>query len=351
MASLVPRIEEADVVSAARAGDEAAFASLAERYRRELQVHCYRMLGSLEDAEDQVQETLLRAWRRRESFEGRSTFRAWLYRIATNACLDFLERHPRRPVLRSTADMERTDAVVRPPPHVAWLQPYPDALLEPVAPDDLQPEAAAIARETIGLAFLVALQLLPPKQRAVLILRDVLGWSTPETAAVLDLTTASVKSALQRARPTLKEHLPAERLEWAPVADPTEEEHALLRRFIDASERSDIPALTAMLREDAWQTMPPYLDWFGGREAMIAMWSAAMAGPGAQGEWRLVPTRANRQPAAANYLRVAGDDRFRASNVDVLRIVHGRIAEVTTFDPGMFPAFGLPLVLEAADGG
>jgi RNA polymerase sigma-70 factor (ECF subfamily) len=334
-----------DEVATVGAGDEAAFASLAERHRRELHVHCYRMLGSYEDAEDLVQETLLRAWRRRDSFEGRSTFRAWLYRIATNACLDFLERRPRRPQIRLTTDADGADLATGGPPHLPWLQPYPDRLLEPIAPDDTQPEAAAIARETIDLAFLVALQLLPAGQRAVLILRDVLGWSTPDTAAGLGLTVAAVKSSLQRARPTLRAHLPAERHAWAPATDPTETERALLRRFIDASERSDIPALTAMLRDDAWQTMPPYPDWFGGRDAMITMWAAAMTGPTAQGEWRLLPAAANRQPAAANYLRAPGDDRFRASNLDVLRIEDGLIAEITTFDPGVFVAFGLPVEL------
>jgi RNA polymerase sigma-70 factor (ECF subfamily) len=303
------------------------------------------MLGSFEDAEDLVQETLLRAWRRRETFEGRSTFRAWLYRIATNACLDFLERHPRRPIARRTTDADGVDLPAGGPPHVPWLQPFPDRLLEPTAPDDTQPEAAVIARETIDLAFLVALQLLPARQRAVLILRDVLDWSTPDTAEVLGLTVAAVKSALQRARPTVRTHLPAERSAWRPATDPSEAERALLRRFIDASERSDIPALTAILREDAWQTMPPYPDWFGGRDAMIEMWAAAMTGPTAQGEWRLLATAANRQPAAANYLRAPGDDRFRASNLDVLRIEDGLIAEVTTFDPAVFPAFGLPLEL------
>ena len=336
---------QVDEVTGVRGGDEAAFASLADRHRRELQVHCYRMLGSFEDAEDLVQETLLRAWRRRETFEGRSTFRAWLYRIATNACLDYLERHPRRPTVRPPTDADGVDLPAGGPPHVPWLQPFPDRLLEPTAPDDTQPEAAAVARETIDLAFLVALQLLPARQRAVLILRDVLDWSTPDTAEVLGLTVAAVKSALQRARPAVRTHLPAERGAWRPATDPSEAERALLRRFIDASERSDIPALTAILREDAWQTMPPYRDWFGGRDAMIEMWAAAMTGPTAQGEWRLLATAANRQPAAANYLRAPGDDRFRASNLDVLRIEDGLIAEVTTFDPGVFPAFGLPLEL------
>ena len=330
---------------AARAGDESAFGSLVERYRRELQVHCYRMLGSFEDSEDLVQETFLRAWRKRASFEGRSTFRAWLYQIATNACLDFFARHTRRPARRQVAGSADPDGAMPPPAEIPWLQPYPDALLDPIAPSDAEPEAAVVAKETIELAFLVALQLLPPKQRAVLILRDVLGWSAQETAALLDVSVAAVKSALQRARPTLKEHLPAQRLEWAPATDPSEEERAVLQRFIEASERADMPALAALLREDAWQTMPPHPEWFAGREAMLAMWAAAMIGPDAAGDWRLLPTRANRQPAAANYLRTAGDTQFLASNLDVLRIENGLVAEVTTFGRELFPAFGLPLAL------
>src|SRR5688572_61962 len=206
-----------DAVAAAQAGDHAAFAALVERHRRELQVHCYRMLGSFTDAEDMVQEAFLRAWRRRETYAGRSTFRAWLYRIATNVCLDHLERHPRRP---------GRDCGVG---EVTWLQPFPDRLLDQVAPPDAEPDAAVVARETIELAFLVAVQHLPPRQRAVLMLRDVLGWSAKETAALLEGSVAAVNSALQRARRSLKEHLPPRRSEWAAGSDPTEQERALLQ--------------------------------------------------------------------------------------------------------------------------
>lgn len=338
--------EDDAVVHAVQGGDEATFASLAERHRRELRVHCYRMLGSLEDAEDLVQESFLRAWRRRTTFQGRATFRAWLYRIATNACLDFLSTHRRRPLVRAAIPAPRTDApLVHAPPHVAWLQPFPDALLEPVGPMDDEPDAAAVSRETIELAFIIAMQHLPPRQRAALILRDVLGWSTDETASLLEVSIATVKSALQRARPTMRRHLPPGRQDWAPTEDPSAEDRRIVDRFIEANERGDIPTLVALLREDAWQTMPPYEDWFGGRDAMIAMWSAAIVGPQSQGTWRLIPTKANRQPAVANYLRATGEREYRASNLDVLRIEHGRIAEVTTFDPGVFRAFGLPLTL------
>src|ERR687895_631273 len=214
------------VVAAATAGDQSAFAELVEPHRRELQVHCYRMLGSFEDSEDLVQETFLRAWRKRESFEGRWSFRAWLYRIATNACLDALEQRPRVASLHDGA---------QPLAEIPWLQPYPDELLEGIATSDAEPDAEVVAKETIELAFIAAIQLLPPRQRAVLISRDVLGWSAAETAALLDVSVAAVNSALQRARATLKEHLPRHRLDWAPDSDPSQEERELLQRYMDAS--------------------------------------------------------------------------------------------------------------------
>lgn len=314
--------------------DEAAFAEIVERHRRELRVHCYRMLGSFDDAEDMVQEAILRAWRRRATFEGRSTFRAWLYRIATNVCLDHLVRHPRQPTARPGGG----------PAEVAWLQPFPDGLLDPAAPSDEEPDAAVVSKETIELAFMVALQHLPPRQRAVLVLRDVVGWPASDTAAALQMSVASVKSALQRARATLRRHLPVARHEWrAPEVTP--DERALLHRFVEANERADLATLAGMVREDAWQTMPPDPIWFNGRAAMLEMWGAAMIGPEAMGEWRVIPTFANRQPAAANYLRAPGDSLFRASNLDVLRIEDGRIAEITTFSPELFAAFDLPATL------
>jgi RNA polymerase sigma-70 factor, ECF subfamily len=335
------RLEESADVAAAQAGDEVAFAGLVEPHRRELQVHCYRMLGSFEDSEDLVQETFLRAWRRRETFQGRSTFRAWLYRIATNACLDFLQRNPRRPRTRRAAPAGNPAAALAPATEIAWLQPYPDRLLEPIAPSDAEPDAIVVARETIELAFLAAVQHLPPRQRAVLILRDVLGWSAQETAALLELTVPAVKSALQRARSTMKQHLPQRRVEWSAAVGPSPQERAVLQRFMRASERADMTALAALVREDAWQTMPPHPFWFPGRAAMLEMWAQAMTGPQAWGDWRLLPTSANRQPAVANYFRPQGESTYRASNLDVLRIEDGLVAEVTTFGPELFPAFGL----------
>ncbi|MGI8690756.1 MAG: sigma-70 family RNA polymerase sigma factor [Thermomicrobiales bacterium] len=337
------RVEESAVVVAARAGDQSAFAGLVERYRRELQVHCYRMLGSYQDSEDMVQETFLRAWRKRESFHGRSTFRAWLYRIATNACLDTLAQRPRRvlPYDVAPAAMDPNG----PLPLVsgfAWLEPYPDHLLVDIAAGDEEPEAVIVAKETIELAFLAAIQHLPPKQRAVLILRDVLGWSANETGALLEVSVAAVKSALQRGRATLQKHLPARRVEWAPTAEPTEEEHAVLRRYMTAHERGDAEALAAVLREDVRVSFPPLPLWAEGREAFIT----GSRKHAAVGEYRLIPTRANRQPATAIYLRRPGDSAFRPLTLEVLRIEHGKVAEIIDFsDPDLLAAFGLPPTL------
>lgn len=338
--------EDSAVVAAASAGDETAFGVLAERYRRELQVHCYRMLGSFEDSEDLVQETLLRAWRRRDTFAGRSTFRAWLYRIATNACLDFLERHPRRPLPRQVLPPADPDER-QPPAEIRWLQPYPDHLLDLPAPRDAEPDAAVITRETIELAFLIAIQHLPPRQRAVLILRDVLGWPASDTADLLNISVAAVKSALQRARPTVKPHLPQERLDWHLASAPTAEEQALLGHYIAAHERADALALAAMLREDTLLTMPPHQMWFFGRDS-IAAFTAEVFDPAStfyHGTWHSLPTAANRQPAVAHYVRLPHDTVYRAQVLDVLRIEHGLIAEIISFVPDLFPAFGLPMTL------
>jgi RNA polymerase sigma-70 factor (ECF subfamily) len=323
--------EISHAVATVRSGDQAAFAALAEPHRRELQVHCYRMLGSFTDAEDMVQETLLRAWRRRETYAGRSTFRAWLYRIATNACLDHLERHPRRPGGNG---------------EVTWLQAFPDRLLDQAAPSDAEPDAAVVARETIELAFLVAVQHLPPRQRAVLMLRDVLGWSAAESAAVLEASIASVNSALQRARATLREHLPRQRSEWSP-AGPTEEERSVLQRFMDACEHADLTALAALLREDAVFSMPPVPDVTRGRDAIIEQWAPAMTGPTALGEFLVVPAWLNRQPAAVCYARRPGEAVFRSVGVDVLRVEGGVITEILAWEhTAAFPVLdllGLPV--------
>jgi RNA polymerase sigma-70 factor (ECF subfamily) len=317
--------------------DEGGFVRETERYRRELQLHCYRLLGNFEESEDMVQETLLRAWRRRASFEGRSSLRAWLYRIATNACLDSLRQRPRRVVHHpAIAEHERGA-----PAEIPWLQPFPDQLLEEIAASDDEPDAAVVARETVELAFLVAIQHLPPMQRATLILRDVLGWSARETASLLETSVASANSALQRARATLKEQLPAERAEWAPPSDASDEERALLQRYMDAHEQADSDAVIEMLHEQARFTMPPEPTLYDGREAVAEFFRHAF-GADSPGDFRLVPTSANRQLAAANYVRRPGDQHFRAISIDVLRFEDGQIAEITTFEPKLLPAFGMP---------
>lgn len=314
--------------AAALTGDEAAFDRLALRHRRELHVHCYRMLASFEDAEDAVQETFLRAWRSRTTFDGRSLVRAWLYRIATNTCLDILRRRSRH-VPRQASMAE-----------VAWLQPYPDRLLDDLASTADEPEAVAIERETIELAFLTALQVLPPRQRAALIARDVLGWPASETATILETSVAAANSALQRARATMQTHLPQRRADWSAGA-PSEEERALLDRFIDAHERCDAAAAIAIAAQDIRVTMPPDGLRFDGRDAIAPLLDRAF-GPDREGEWRLLPTWANRMPTAASYLRRPADTLFRPFKLDVLRIEQGAVAEITTFGMRLFPWFGLP---------
>lgn len=310
--------------------DEPAFAGLAQRHRRELHVHCYRMLGSFEDAEDTVQETFLRAWRRRETFAGRSTFRAWLYRIATNACLDLLAKYRPEPA---------TGGEVR------WLQPYPDRLLDelPAAGAD-EPEAVAVARETIELAYLVAVQHLAPRPRAVLILRDVLGWPAKDVAELLGDSVNSVNSALQRARAGMREHLPAQRQDW--TGDETDTRtRELVRRFTDAAVAKDVAALAAMMRDDVRCSMPPTPGLQIGRDAVVADWVAD--GFESLGGMRAVPTAVNRQPAVAFYLWEESDGAYLPLTVDALRVTGGAITEIVTFHADQFPRLGLPERLPA----
>ncbi|GAA4603037.1 RNA polymerase subunit sigma-70 [Actinoallomurus liliacearum] len=320
-----------DEIAAAVAGDESAFAALTERHRRELHVHCYRMLASFDEAEDAVQETFLRAWRGREGFDGDTLFRAWLYRIATNVCLDLLRRAARRPI-RAGSFAE-----------VPWLQPYPDGLLEEVAPADEGPDAVVVERETIELAFVAALQALPPRQRAAFLARDVLARSAAETAELLGTSVAAANSALQRARATMQRQLPARRTEWS-TGGLSGAERALLDRFIDAHERCDAAAAIAIAAEDVRVTMPPYPYRYEGLAALTPLLERAF-GEDRDGDWRLVPTSANRMPTAASYLRRPGDSEFRAFKFDVLRVEDDRIKEITTFGPELFPRFGLPPTL------
>ena len=325
-----------EMIAAALAGDESAFAALTEHHRRELHVHCYRMLASFDEAEDAVQETFLRAWRHRDDFDGGSLFRAWLYRIATNVCLDMHRGSSRRPAtLQSFAE-------------VPWLQPYPDQLLDEIAPSADEPDAVVVERETIELAFLAAMQVLPPRQRAALIVRDLLDWSASETASLLKTSVAAANSALQRARATMQQHLPARRADWS-AGEPSVEERALLERFIEAHERNDAAAAVAIAAQDIRVTMPPGMACFDGLEAVVPLIEGAM-GEDRDGDWRLVATQANRMPTAASYLRRPGDSIFRAFKFDVLRFEDGLIAEITTFGPELFSAFDLPPEIPAAQG-
>jgi RNA polymerase sigma-70 factor (TIGR02960 family) len=323
------RLEEQDVSDLGEV-DEPTFVGLAERHRRELHVHCYRMLGSFEDAEDTVQETFLRAWRRRETFEGRSTFRAWLYRIATNACLDLLAK--RRPQAATGGE-------------VLWLQPYPDRLLDELPADGAdEPEAVAVAQETIELAYLVAVQHLAPRPRAVLILRDLLGWPAKEVAELLGDSVNSVNSALQRARAGMRENLPAERQDWT-GGEGDAGTRELVRRFTEASVATDIDALKAMMREDVRSAMPPTPGVYVGREAVVSNW-VEEGFEGIQG-LRGVPTSVNRQPAVAFYQWRESERAYLPLTIDVLRVTDGAITEVVIFHADQFPRLGLPERLPA----
>src|SRR6195952_5582282 len=265
--------------------DERSFGLRVESHRRELHVHCYRLLGSFDDAEDLVQEAFLRAWRRRDTYAGRASVRAWLYRIATNACLDALDKRPRRP----TADGE-----------VAWLQPYPDDLLAQLPDHREGPEEGACRPETTERASIPPLQSLPPLPRAVLVLRDVLGCSARDTAALLETTVASINSALQRARGGLRQALPENRLDWR--AEATAVEQDLLARYVDCTQRVDLDGLAALLHEDARFSMPPEPGIWSGKEAVVTCWAEGGFGSDAFGSVRCVTTRANGQAAVGVYV-------------------------------------------------
>jgi RNA polymerase sigma-70 factor, ECF subfamily len=312
--------------TAVLAGDRDAFAAVAGRYQRELEVHCYRMLGSIEDAEDVVQDTLLRAWRKRETYRGQATVRAWLYGIATNACLDMLERRTRRLLPPAVVAPANPLAPPLPPAsEIGWLEPYPDALLDAPTVDE-----QIVARETIELAFLVAIQHLPPRQRAVLILRDVLGWSAREAAEVVGTTVIATNSALQRARTTLRAHLPESRLDWRRSRTPDDDERHLLERYMDAWNRTDVDALVALLARDARFTMPPSPGWYTGRDGIRTFLANYPLAPGAVRHVHR-PARANRQPAFLVYLADGDEGALRPFAVEVLRIVDGLIYEIDVF--------------------
>jgi RNA polymerase sigma-70 factor (ECF subfamily) len=324
---------EQGALTAARS-DERAFRSLVEPYRRELRAHCYRMSGSIHDADDLVQESMLRAWRGLSSFEGRASLRTWLHRVTTNACLDALEKKSARVLPRELGPAADPRTPMAPDPEIPWLEPCPAALIDD-AP--MSPEARYDARESVALAFLTALQHLPPRQRAVLLLRDVLGHEASECAELLETTVASVNSALQRARETLAQRPKSDR----PPQDETTS--ALLARYVTAWEQADVGMLVSILREDATLAMPPFASWLAGRDDIGAAIAAMVFVPGASGNIALVPIRANGEPAFAMYTRDRESGQMRASAIHVLTIRDGAIAAVDAFlDPTLFESFGLP---------
>ena len=339
--------QETELLQAAREGDEGAFELLVEPYRAALHAHCYRMLGSVHDAEDALQDTMLRAWRGLRRFERRSSLGSWLYTIATNACLNAIARRPKR-VLPidygppAEAGAEPGEPLVE----SVWVEPFPD---EAVGLDDgyAAPEARYEQREAVELAFIAALQHLPPRQRAVLILREVLGFSAKEVSESLDTTVASVNSALQRARRVVDERLPDESQQATMRSLGDEAVRELVERFIDAFERADVDAIVALLAEDATFSMPPYDDWYRGRDAVADSW---LMPEGPAWSLRYVPTRANGQLALGTYALDPAGERFLPIALDVLTLRGAQIAGVIAFrSPAVFGAFGLPDAITASD--
>ena len=333
-------IDERDLLEAARSGDQDGFARLIEPYHSQLRAHCYRMLGSVPDAEDALQETLLRAWRSLPRFEGRSSLKAWLYTIATNASLRAIEQRPKRvlPIdYAPAADPRRARA--DPVNDPIWLEPYPDAGLglEAVA----GPDARYEQREGVELAFIAALHHLPARQRAVLILRDVLGFSARETAAMLEATPVSIDSALQRAHKSVDERLPSQSQQQTLRLLGDDELGRLVERYVAAWERNDVDALVSMLAHDARMAMPPRPSWYSGRQQVAAFVRGYLLTP--RTRWRLVRTSANGQPAAAAYLWVEQAGAFMPEGLHVLTLRGGEIEEIMAFrSPEVFPTFGLP---------
>ena len=327
-----------DLISLARAGDQDAFRELVEPYRAELHVHCYRILGSVQDAEDALQETLLAAWRGLEGFEERASFRTWLYAVATNRALNILRAVRRRPQVEMPPNVSLPEPTGNAEP--LWLEPYPDVLIAnelAVAPG---PEARYEAKEAISLAFVTALQLLPARQRAVVILRDVLGFRAAEVAEMLDSTMESVTSALKRARATL-ESRPRPEAKAPPQPDsPAERE--LVERLAAAFEANDVEGIVALLADDVRLTMPPLPLEYVGLEDARRFYAIVAARPGRR---RLVPTRANGQPSLAFYSRDPSADVFRATSLMVVTLAGPRIAALTRFDASVLRHFGLPRIL------
>jgi RNA polymerase sigma-70 factor (ECF subfamily) len=328
-------------------GDHAAFGHLAEAHRRGLQLHCYQMTGSLHDAEDVVQETLLRAWRRLDAFEERGLFRGWLQRIATNACLDHLRRRSRRVLPEALGGPAEPTIPPGAPSDVPWLEPYPDALLDGLPDRAPGPEARYELRESVELAFIAAIQYLQPRQRAVLLLREVLGWQAADVADSLGTTVAAVNSLLQRARRELESRRPHQRWQDASSTPLGTIERELLARFVRAWESADLDSLARLLREDAIMSMPPQPEWYAGRDAAIRFLAAIPFGPEGLAPFRALPTRANGQPAYGLYPRSSAGG-FQTMALAVLTIQDGLIGQITGFvDPGLPRRFGLPDRIEA----
>jgi RNA polymerase sigma-70 factor (ECF subfamily) len=335
---------ETDRLAAAQGGDETAFAELTRPLQREIHVHCYRMLGSLDHADDALQETLLRAWRGLDRFEPRAPFRAWLYRIATNVSLTLLARRTSRNEITPTTpedDLDDTGKGGEP----VYLDPYPDRLLDELAPITPGPEAAIEQQESVELAFVAAVQLLPPRQRATLLLRDVIGYSASEVAAMLATSVAGVNSALQRARTTLDRERDAGLIARPHSCPAAATERALVRRLVDAWHTADISAMVSVLTEDALLAMPPQPERYVGRKAIGAFF-ATVPGGGRLDRFRHVPIRANRQPAIASYYRGGDTGPYQAHGIVVLSLEGNAIASITRFgNAEHFPRFGLPTTI------
>jgi RNA polymerase sigma-70 factor (TIGR02960 family) len=329
----------------ARAGDEHAFRELTEPYRRALQLHCYRIVGSTQDAEDLVQETLLAAWRGLDQFKAQASVRTWLYRIATNRSLDALRANARRP--------QRLEPMTEPPTpsHMAepiWLEPYPDVLIEEIADHAPGPEARYEHNEATALAFVAGLQHLPPQQRAVLVLRDVLSFRAAEVAEILDASEAAVNSLLRRARVALESRIPATGRERAPLPN-SRREREVVRQFANAIEDGDVDAVVALLTDDAWLTMPPYPYEYQGGAAIARFLRERAARRGTP--MRIVPTRANRQPAFGCYVPCPHTDIARPYGLLVLTLAGAKVTEITFFaDSSVFPHFGLPRTVPKQQG-
>jgi RNA polymerase sigma-70 factor (ECF subfamily) len=322
-------VAERQLLASAKGGDEQSFAQLADAYRGELHAHCYRMLGSVHDAEDALQEALLRAWRGLARFEGRSSFRSWLYTIATNTCLSAIERRPKRVLpIDYGAPTDPHVAPGEPVVESVWIEPYPDETLG--LEDGLaDPEASYERRESVELAFIAVIQHLPASQRAVLILRAVLGFSAREVAQMLDTSVASVNSALQRARATVEQRIPEQSQQATLRSLGDDALRDLLGRYVDAWERRDVEAFAAMLCEDATFAMPPLASWYAGREA-IAIWAARWPLSGAW-RWRTLPARANGQPALGFYAWNEQDASYRPFALNVLALRGAQVSDVTAF--------------------